>query len=131
MSEYRDRDKPKYRISVISQMVDMHPQTIRTYERMGLINPSRTSGNTRLFSDRDKELLEKIQTMTRVLGVNLAGVEIILSKINQIEKMNEEACRIISQLLKVIEDVEVESTVNSASLQDQCDWLNLDELQGD
>ena len=129
MAQHRDKDKPKYRISVISQMVDMHPQTIRTYERMGLINPSRSSGNTRLFSDRDKELLEKIQTMTRELGVNLAGVEIILSKINQIEKMNEEACGVISQLLQIIEQSDVESPVNRASLLEQCDWLNLDNLK--
>jgi MerR family transcriptional regulator, heat shock protein HspR len=74
-----------YTISAVAEMYNIHPQTLRLYEREGLLQPSRSDGNTRLFVDSDLERLEVILSLTRDLGVNLAGVEIIL---NMREKMN-------------------------------------------
>jgi MerR family transcriptional regulator/heat shock protein HspR len=75
-----------YVISVVAERYQIHPQTLRLYEREGLLKPSRTDGNTRLYTDGDLERLEWILNLTRDLGVNLAGVEIIL---NMREKMAE------------------------------------------
>ena len=75
--------QPYFVISVVSKMLNIHPQTIRHYERLGLINPHRTEGKMRLYSKRDIERLEQICSFTE-LGVNLAGVEII---VNLLEKM--------------------------------------------
>ncbi|HRI03488.1 MAG TPA: helix-turn-helix transcriptional regulator [Pyrinomonadaceae bacterium] len=75
-----------YTISAVAEMYDIHPQTLRLYEREGLLAPSRSIGNTRLYEDGDLERLEVILSLTRELGVNLAGVEIIL---NMREKMNQ------------------------------------------
>jgi MerR family transcriptional regulator/heat shock protein HspR len=77
-------------ISVVAQKYNIHPQTPRLYEREGLLNPSRTDGNTRLYSDDDLEQLETILSLTRDLGVNLAGVEIILNMRQKIERMQGE-----------------------------------------
>ena len=73
-----DPDKPLYVISVAAELVDMHPQTLRLYERKGLIEPSRSAGKTRLYSQRDIEQLREIRRLTQELGVNLAGVEEII-----------------------------------------------------
>ncbi len=73
-----DQDKPLYVISVAAELVDMHPQTLRLYERKGLIEPSRSSGKTRLYSQRNIEQLREIRRLTQELGVNLAGVEEII-----------------------------------------------------
>ena len=79
-----------YMISAVSQKYNIHPQTLRLYEREGLLKPSRTDGNTRLYSEEDLEQLETILTLTRDLGVNLAGVEIILNMRRKIEQMQGE-----------------------------------------
>ncbi|WP_084474080.1 heat shock protein transcriptional repressor HspR, fused homodimer type [Deinococcus pimensis] len=71
-------DRPVYVISIAAQLVDMHPQTLRLYERKGLIRPGRSSGKTRLYSERDIEHLREIRRLTQELGVNLAGVEEIM-----------------------------------------------------
>lgn len=73
-----DKDRPLYVISVAAELVDMHPQTLRLYERKGLIEPSRSAGKTRLYSQRDIEHLREIRRLTQELGVNLAGVEEII-----------------------------------------------------
>ncbi len=73
-----DKDKPLYVISVAAELVDMHPQTLRLYERKGLIEPSRSAGKTRLYSQRNIEQLREIRRLTQELGVNLAGVEEII-----------------------------------------------------
>jgi len=73
-----DKDKPLYVISIAAELVDMHPQTLRLYERKGLIEPSRSSGKTRLYSQRNIEQLREIRRLTQELGVNLAGVEEII-----------------------------------------------------
>ena len=72
------RDRPVYVISVAAELVDMHPQTLRLYERKGLIRPRRSSGKTRLYSDRDIDHLREIRRLTQELGVNLAGVEEVM-----------------------------------------------------
>ena len=80
------KSKAAYMISSVAEQYDIHPQTLRLYEREGLLKPSRSEGNTRLYTDEDLERLEVILHLTRDLGVNLAGVEIIL---NMREKMGE------------------------------------------
>jgi len=77
-------------ISAVAQKYDIHPQTLRLYEREGLLKPSRTEGNTRLYSDEDLQRLETILSLTRDLGVNLAGVEIVLNMRQKMEDMQHE-----------------------------------------
>ncbi len=79
-----------FMISAVAQKYNIHPQTLRLYEREGLLKPSRTDGNTRLYSEEDLEQLETILSFTRDLGVNLAGVEIILNMRRKIEQMQHE-----------------------------------------
>lgn len=86
MSAMKKRSKAAYMISAVAEQYQIHPQTLRLYEREGLLKPSRSDGNTRLYTDDDLERLEVILKLTRDLGVNLAGVEIIL---NMREKMAE------------------------------------------
>ena len=82
--------KAYFMISAVAQRYNIHPQTLRLYEREGLLKPSRTEGNTRLYSEEDLEQLETILALTRYLGVNLAGVEIILNMRRKIEQMQGE-----------------------------------------
>jgi len=82
--------KAYFMISAVAQKYNIHPQTLRLYEREGLLKPSRTEGNTRLYSEEDLEQLETILSLTRDLGVNLAGVEIILNMRTKIERMQAE-----------------------------------------
>jgi MerR family transcriptional regulator/heat shock protein HspR len=79
-----------YMISAVAQKYGIHPQTLRLYEREGLLKPSRTDGNTRLYSDDDLKQLEVILSLTRELGVNLAGIEIILNMRQKMEQMQRE-----------------------------------------
>src|SRR5690348_8982407 len=72
-----DARRPVYYISVVAEMVEIHPQTLRMYERMGLVTPRRTPNNIRLYSDADVQRVRRIQHLTQGLGVNLAGVELI------------------------------------------------------
>jgi len=82
----RKKSRAGYMISAVAELYQLHPQTLRLYERVGLLKPSRSEGNTRLYTDTDLERLEVILTLTRDMGVNLAGIEIIL---NMREKMAE------------------------------------------
>ena len=87
------RKKAGYMISAVAETYQIHPQTLRLYERLGLLTPSRSVGNTRQYTDEDLERLEVILTLTRELGVNLAGVEVILNmreKMEQLQKQVEE-----------------------------------------
>jgi len=79
-----------YTISAVAELFDIHPQTLRLYEREGLLKPSRSIGNTRLYEDGDLERLEIILSLTRDLGVNLAGVEIILNMREKMDAMQKE-----------------------------------------
>ncbi len=89
-----DSGKAYYMISAVAQKYNIHPQTLRLYEREGLLKPSRTEGNTRLYSEEDLEQLETILSLTRDLGVNLAGVEIILNMRRKIERMQQRGQRV-------------------------------------
>ena len=82
--------KGYYMISAVATKYNIHPQTLRLYEREGLLKPSRTDGNTRLYSDEDLQELETILALTRDLGVNLAGVEIILNMRRKMDRMQRE-----------------------------------------
>ena len=83
----RNRGKAAYMISAVAEQYEIHPQTLRLYEREGLLAPSRSEGNTRLYTEEDLERLEVILHLTRDLGVNLAGVEIILNMREKMEAM--------------------------------------------
>jgi len=79
-----------YTISAVAEIYEIHPQTLRAYERNGLLTPSRSEGNTRLYTQPDLERLEMILNFTRELGVNLAGVEVILNMRRKMEQMQQE-----------------------------------------
>ena len=87
-----------YTISAVAEEFDVHPQTLRLYEREGLLKPSRSEGNTRLYTDADLERLELILSLTRDLGVNLAGVEIILNMREKMDAMQHEFERFFNYL---------------------------------
>ncbi len=92
------REHRLFMISVVSEMLGIHPQTLRLYEREGFIKPRRSGGNTRLYSEEDVEKLELVLRLTRELGVNLAGVEVILSMREKMERMQREMEETIGQL---------------------------------
>lgn len=85
-----DRGKPLYMIGVVAEMLKLHPQTLRIYERKGLIRPSRTVGRTRLYSPGDVEEIARVVRLTRDLGVNLAGVEVILKMRRRMLEMQKQ-----------------------------------------
>jgi MerR family transcriptional regulator/heat shock protein HspR len=85
-----DRDEPVYMIGVAARLCEVHPQTLRLYERLGLIRPRRVSSKNRLYSQADIERLQQIQRFTQDLGVNLAGVEIILDLLEKMARLHEE-----------------------------------------
>jgi MerR family transcriptional regulator/heat shock protein HspR len=85
-------------ISSVAEQYEIHPQTLRLYEREGLLKPSRSEGNTRLYTDQDLERLEVILKLTRDLGVNLAGVEIILNMRERMEEMQRQIEQFVSSL---------------------------------
>lgn len=88
------RDEPRYQIGMVARMLDCHPQTLRMYEREGLIEPYRTKGRVRLYCDADIETLRRIQRFTQDLGVNLAGVAIILRLLDEMEEMQRQLDRL-------------------------------------
>jgi len=102
-----------FMISTVAESYGIHPQTLRLYEREGLLKPSRTMGNTRLYSDEDLKRLEVILSLTRDLGVNLAGVEIILNMRNKMERMQSEINDFLRQIGEEIQRSETESAVRS------------------
>lgn len=103
VSRARARGEPVYVISVAAKLVNLHPQTLRHYERIGLITPARSEGNVRLYSDRDIERLRKIVRLTDDLGVNLAGVEVILNMAEQIEELQTQMEQMEAELQAEIE----------------------------
>ena len=108
----KTRAKAGYMISSVAELYKLHPQTLRLYERVGLLKPSRSLGNTRLYTDDDLERLEVILTLARDMGVNLAGIEIILNmreKMVEMEKqMNEFATVVQQELSRVARHAEAE-----------------------
>jgi len=94
-------DEPVYLISIVSSMLNIHPQTLRQYERDGLIKPSRTQGRMRLYSQRDIDRMKMILRLTRDLGVNIAGIDIILRLKEQMEEMEQEIEMLKQELASV------------------------------
>lgn len=93
-------EKSYYHISIVSQKYNLHPQTLRLYEREGLLKPSRSQGNTRLYSDEDLKQLELILNLIRDLGVNLAGVEVILNMRQRMQRMETEVNELLEYFKK-------------------------------
>ncbi len=91
-------------ISAVAERFSIHPQTLRLYEREGLIKPVRSEGNTRLYDEATVQRLERILTLTRELGVNLAGVEVILSMSEQLERMQLEVDRLLEHARRELLD---------------------------
>jgi MerR family transcriptional regulator/heat shock protein HspR len=89
-----------YMISAVASKYEIHPQTLRLYEREGLLVPSRTTGNTRVYTDEDLKKLEFILSLTREMGVNLAGIEVILNMKRKMEIMQEEFAKFLGELKK-------------------------------
>jgi MerR family transcriptional regulator/heat shock protein HspR len=94
----RPENEPVYMISVAARMLSCHPQTLRMYEREGLVSPYRSNRNLRLYSDADIERLRMIKRLTQELGVNLAGVEVILDLLDKVETQQSEIERLKREL---------------------------------
>lgn len=94
-------EEPVYMISVVARILDIHPQTLRQYERENLISPSRSDGRIRMYSQRDIDKIKMILRLTRELGVNLAGVDIALRLKEQIDEMEQEIANLRHELSKV------------------------------
>jgi MerR family transcriptional regulator/heat shock protein HspR len=94
-------DEPVYLISVVASILDIHPQTLRQYEKEGLIEPSRTQGRMRLYSQRDIDKIKLVLQLTRKMGINLAGVDVILKLKQQMDSMEEEIDALRDELSKV------------------------------
>jgi MerR family transcriptional regulator, heat shock protein HspR len=98
-------DRPRYMISVAAEIVGVHPQTLRIYESKGLVRPGRTSGGTRLYSERDLERLRAIQRLTTELGLNLAGVQRVLALEDEMQQLRSRAERLERQMREEVERV--------------------------
>ncbi len=98
-------ERPRYMISVASELVGMHPQTLRIYEAKGLVRPKRTPGGTRLYSERDLERLRLIQRLTTELGLNLAGVEQVLRLEDELRRMRRQLDRMEREMREAINEV--------------------------
>jgi len=109
MSDNANRKKGTYMISAVAELYDIHPQTLRMYEREGLLQPSRSGGNTRQYTDADLRRLEVVLSLTRDLGVNLAGVEVIMNMRSNMERLQGEVadlmCFVRDELLADRDDV--------------------------
>ena len=92
-----------YMISVVADMFDIHPQTLRAYEREGLLRPARTDGNTRLYSEADIERIELILRLTKDLGINLAGVEVILNMRERMSEMQHHMNEMFREMIRRME----------------------------
>ena len=101
-------DRPRYMISVAAELVGMHPQTLRIYENRGLVRPQRTPGGTRLYSETDVERLRIIQRLTTELGLNLAGVELVLRLEDELRKAHAQVERLQVQLRDEVRKVHKE-----------------------
>ncbi len=91
-----------YMISSVAEMYDIHPQTLRLYEREGLLKPSRTEGNTRLYTDEDIERLELILSLARELGVNISGIAIIIQMRERMEEMQRQMAEFVNYVRKEV-----------------------------
>jgi len=114
----KNRAKAGYMISSVAELYNLHPQTLRLYERVGLLKPSRSDGNTRLYTEEDLQRLDVILTLTRDMGVNLAGIELILNmreKMLEMEKQMSEFASVVQQeLARVANNVSQEKPSRNA-----------------
>lgn len=100
----RDRNEPLYMISVAARICELHPQTLRMYERLGLVRPARIGSKNRMYSEADIERLRQIQHLTQDMGVNLAGVEVILDLLEKMKRMQEHMDAEIERLQQIMEE---------------------------
>ena len=117
MTKKKKRGKVGYMISAVAEKFHLHPQTLRLYEREGLVTPSRSEGNTRLYTEEDLERLEVIVTLTRDLGVNLAGVEVVLNMRGKMEDLTgemEDFVRFVNQELERMRDRSMQERFRTA-----------------
>ncbi len=105
-----DDDEPCFVISVAARMIQVHTQTLRYYEREGLLEPARSRGNIRLYSQRDIEKLRRIKTLTEELGINLAGVQVVLRMMDRMAEMEQE----IQSLRDQVEELQSRRSSNRA-----------------
>jgi len=101
MKENNNREKPRYVISVAAELLGTQPYTLRYYERTGIIKPARSRGNVRLYSETDLELLRRVMTLMYDLGVNLAGVEVILHMSEQLTELQRTAANLEHELERI------------------------------
>ena len=102
---YHEEDQPRYVISVAAQILGVHPQTLRLYEREGLVEPKRTGGKIRLYSERDIEKVRSVMRLTNDLGVNLAGAEAILNMRERMLQMHLEMERVRSEMNALLDEL--------------------------
>jgi MerR family transcriptional regulator/heat shock protein HspR len=107
----RDEDRAVYIISVAAELAGVHPQTLRIYERKGLVAPKRTSGNTRRYSDRDIALLRQIQDLTQEAGINLAGVKVIIDLQAQLDALRAETDELQERLRQRNQEADAEGKI--------------------
>jgi MerR family transcriptional regulator, heat shock protein HspR len=107
----RDEDRAVYIISVAAELAGVHPQTLRIYERKGLVAPKRTSGNTRRYSDRDIALLRQIQDLTQEGGINLAGVKMIIELQAKLDALRAETDQLQERLRERDQEAEAEGKI--------------------
>lgn len=110
------KNQPLYVISIVAEILGLHPQTLRQYEKIGLVIPSRSVGNSRRYSEDDVEKLRYITSLTKDMGVNLAGVQIIMEMKNQISSMNRQISSVEEHIrTKYGEDIKLKNNDSSES----------------
>ena len=107
-NDSKKSDRPLYMISVAARLASMHPQTLRIYERKKLVCPKRTTGSTRLYSDKDIKALKYIQELTQELGINLAGVKVIIELEQERGELEEKFSQIRQEMNKIREEMKEE-----------------------
>jgi len=103
MATRNEAEEPVYVISIAAKLLEVHPQTLRLYERLGLVAPARSGRNIRLYSRRDLERVRRIQHLTQDMGVNLAGVDVILDLLERMEREREAVARRMMQIRRELE----------------------------
>lgn len=107
--------QPVYMIGVAAELCGVHPQTLRQYERLGLIQPARAGSKNRLYSDRDIERVRQIQRLTQAMGVNLAGVEIVLRLLDELQELHRESEERMAEYQREVEAQLVAMLANSTA----------------
>lgn len=129
MFDQGSKDRPLYIISVAAELVNMHPQTLRLYERRGLVSPKR-QGKNRLYSQHDIERLREIQRLTQELGINLAGVEKIIRLQNELDHLKAQKEAEIQQIKTRIDQLEQLKKVREGEIEDIRQKLH-EQFEGD